>query len=328
MTAKPPTALGGPSALVTGANSGIGFAAAAELAEAGYGRVLLACRSMNKAQHAAEALRARSKRDVFVPIEVDVSNLASVRSAAKQLAEKRQSVDALILNAGVLPGRTLVRTSDGIEEATAASLMGHHVLTLRLLRHELLSANARIVIAGSEGARGDAPGMKPVDLHAFAKRYCQDSLDSAVLALMAMQPPARHHWSTTYCTAKLFVALWAQALAPHLPSGISVQAVSPGNVPTTNAARHQPWAFRMLLRMVGAIGPSLGMATPASVGAQRYLEAMRLGVEGNGGFYASPRGKLIGPLTRQHAAHLTDPASAAACWRAVQALTRESVLTS
>jgi NAD(P)-dependent dehydrogenase (short-subunit alcohol dehydrogenase family) len=317
----------GLTALVTGANSGIGFAAALELASAGYKTILVACRSMEKAKRAAEALKAESGRDTFVPLEMDVARLASVRSAAETLRERGERINALILNAGVLPGRGLIKTADGIEECTAASLTGHHALTLRLLRDGLLAENARIVIAGSEGARGDAPGMKPIDLPAFAAQYCGGNLDSAVLALMKMEPPARHHWSTTYCTTKLFVALWAQALAPRLRPDLSVLAVSPGNVPTTNAGRRQPWAFRAMLAMVGAIGPSLGMTTPASVGAKRYLDAMRLDRAQTGSFLASPKGKLVGPLTRQNAPHLTDPASAAACWRAVQSLTGEPELS-
>lgn len=310
-------------ALVTGANSGIGFEAAAQLAETGFQQIILGCRSLEKSKQASIALRKRTGLDVFVPLELDLASLSSVRSAVKVLARQASSLDVLLLNAGVLPGSTLVRTAEGFEQTSAASLVGHHVLTVQLWRHQRLSRNARIVIAGSEGARGDAPGMKPLDLNALARAHFSGNLDAAIRSVFTMQPPCSHHWSTTYCTAKALVALWAQAVAPLLPQGVTVNAVSPGNVPSTQAGRHQPWLFRLILRMVSAIGPSLGLATAAAVGARRYLDAVSLTEHDTGGFYASPTGKLVGPLTKQAVAHLTDPACAAACWRVLQELTEE-----
>lgn len=313
-------------ALVTGANSGIGFEASAQLAEEGFHQVILGCRSLEKAHIAVATLQTRTGLNVFLPLEIDLGDLNSVRAAANSLSGAGISLNALILNAGVLPDSSVVRTADGIERTSAASLVGHHVLTLALLRHQAISSDARIIIAGSEGARGDAPGMKPVALDVFAKRHFSGDLDSAIHSLITMQPPAHHHWSTTYCTAKVFVALWAHAMAPRLPDGMAVSAVSPGNVPATRAGRHQPWLFRLLLRVVSLIGPALGLATPISVGARRYLDALRSKNEDSGHFFASPPGKLVGRLTRQKVSHLCDPHAAAACLRVLQTLTGEREL--
>lgn len=65
------------AALVTGANSGLGFEAAAQLAELGYGSVTLACRTQEKADAAAEQLRKRTGRDVFDTVAVDVAVIES-----------------------------------------------------------------------------------------------------------------------------------------------------------------------------------------------------------------------------------------------------------
>jgi hypothetical protein len=80
-----------------------------------------------------------------------------------------------------------------------------------------------------------------------------------------------------------------------------------------------------MLRFASLVGPMLGVAAPIAVGAKRYLDATKLGEELNGQFLASPKGKLVDPLTQQDVAHLSDAASAAACWRVLQAVTGEDV---
>jgi NAD(P)-dependent dehydrogenase (short-subunit alcohol dehydrogenase family) len=316
--------LPGKDALVTGGGSGVGFAAAALLADAGCRRVVVACRSEDKAERACSELTRATGQSVFHPLAIDVADLESVRTAVRRLTAARP-LDLLLLNAGVLPGSGTSISRDGIEETTAVSVAGHHALTMRLLRARRLAAGARIVISGSEGARGDAPGMKPLDLAAFADEHFDGDLEKAIRAVMTMEDPARHHWSTTYCTAKVLVALWAIALGRRLSDRIAVHAVSPGNVPTTRAARNRPWYFRAMMGVAGVVGPAMGMATSASVGARRYLEATTFPLETSGAFYASPRGRLIGPLTRQDLPHLTNRAAAEACWRAVVGLTSEDV---
>lgn len=311
-------------ALVTGASSGIGFEAAAMLAEAGWLHVVVTGRTDQQARETCSALSLRTGRSVFVPLPLDLADLASVRAAAERLVGAPRP-DLLLLNAGVLPGADAVISRDGLEVTTAASIGGHHALTVLLLRKGLLGPNARIVIAGSEGARGDAPGMKPVDLVGFANEHFEGDVEKAMIAVMTMKPPARHHWSTTYCTAKVFVALWAIALSKRLPMGMAVHAVSPGNVPSTRAARHQPWYFRWMMEWAGVVGPSLGLATSAAVGARRYLDVASMPVETSGTFFASPRGKLVGVLTAQDRPHLRNAQAAEACWRALTVLTQEGL---
>ena len=76
------------TALVTGANSGLGFEAAAQLAEAGYGRVILACRTLEKAEGAERQLAERVGTDPFETIAVDLSSIGSAEAASRQLIER------------------------------------------------------------------------------------------------------------------------------------------------------------------------------------------------------------------------------------------------
>ena len=159
------------TALVKGANSGIGFEAASQLAEDGYGRVILACRTIEKADVAKEQLIQRTGKHVFEGLAVDVSEGKAAHAAVDKLVEQDVQVDVLILNAGMSTGTKPVHNSDGVELTFASTLIGHHTMTMRLLAEQRLSKNARIVIAGSEGARGNVPSMNIPDFQAFAQEH-------------------------------------------------------------------------------------------------------------------------------------------------------------
>ncbi|MGI9648448.1 MAG: SDR family NAD(P)-dependent oxidoreductase, partial [Acidimicrobiia bacterium] len=254
--------------LVTGANSGLGFEAAAQLADHGYGRVIVTARTDEKAGRAAADLRGRTGKDVFETLVLDNADLSTVRDAVDVLTDRGGQIDVLLLNAGVAPTKELTRADDGLELTMASSLTGHHVLTMSLLERGLLSAAARIVIAGSEAARGDVPMFTPTDLNGFASEHFDGNLEAAIEALMRMEEPADYKPGDTYATAKLFVAWWAAELADKLPDGMAVNAVSPGSTPDTNAARSAPFVMKYLMMPVFKLVP--GMSHGIDKGAGRY----------------------------------------------------------
>ncbi len=141
---------------------------------------------------------------------------------------------------GLVPGKKRVLTAAGVE-ASQAPLIGHHQLTVGLLRANLLSPNARIVIAGAEPARGDVPMFSYTDVPAFAAKHHQGDRTAAVEALMRNGPNVKYVPNRTYADAKLIVAWWVAALARRLPSGMAVYAVSPGSAPDTKVVRNA-WA--------------------------------------------------------------------------------------
>ncbi|TDC71421.1 oxidoreductase [Streptomyces hainanensis] len=137
-------------ALVTGANSGIGYATARELARRG-ARVILACRSEDRGREACERLRAEVPvADVeFRPL--DLADLSSVRAFARDLEVER--IDLLVNNAGVmaLPYR---ETVDGFETQMGVNHLGHFALTGLLLPTILATPRARVVSLSSIGHFG------------------------------------------------------------------------------------------------------------------------------------------------------------------------------
>ncbi len=224
-------------ALVTGTTSGLGYAAASMLAIKGYHQVIVTGRSLARVQETAAQLAAETKTQVFTPLELDLDAPTSVQSALAELVRLGRPIDFLLLNAGMVGGKKRVLTAAGIEE-DQAPLIGHHQLTIGLLGAGLLSPSARIVIAGSEAARGDVPMFSYTDVAAFAAKHHEGDRTAAVEALVRSGPNVKYEPNRAYADAKLIVAWWAAALARRLPSGLAVYAVSPGSAPDTKAIRN------------------------------------------------------------------------------------------
>jgi len=136
----------GRTAVVTGANSGLGYATARELARRG-AQVVLACRDAGRGKDAEERIRAEAPGAVVRFAPLDLADLASVRAFAAEFPGDR--LDLLINNAGVmaLPYR---RTADGFEMQFGVNHLGHFALT-GLLLPRLLEAGpgARVVTVSS-----------------------------------------------------------------------------------------------------------------------------------------------------------------------------------
>ena len=207
-------------ALVTGATSGLGYAAARTLAGEGWHEIIVSGRSLTGAQQAAAQLAVETKRQVFTPLELELDTPASVQSALAELVKRGRPIDFLLLNAGLVPFKKRALTASGIE-ASQAPLIGHHQLTVGLLRANLLSPNARIVIAGAEPARGGVPMFKYTDVPAFAAKYHQCDRTAAVEALIHNGPNVKYVPNNAYADAKLIIAWWVAALARRLPVGTS-----------------------------------------------------------------------------------------------------------
>ncbi len=197
-------------ALVTGTTSGLGYAAARMLAIEGYRQVIVTGRSLARVQETAAQLAAETKTQVFTPLELDLDTPSSVQSALAELVKRGQPIDFLLLNAGMVPCKKRVLTAAGIE-AAQAPLIGHHQLTVGLLRANLLSPNARIVIAGAEPARGGVPMFSYTDVPAFAAKYHQGDRTAAVEALIRNGPNVKYVPNNAYADAKLIIAWWVAA---------------------------------------------------------------------------------------------------------------------
>lgn len=138
----------GKTALVTGANSGIGYQAALELARHG-AHVLLGCRNAAKGQAALQRLQCEARGASAEVVELDMASLASIRGFAASYAARGAALDLLINNAGVMALPTRELTPDGFERQFGTNHLGHFALT-GLLMPQLLAALApRVVTVAS-----------------------------------------------------------------------------------------------------------------------------------------------------------------------------------
>jgi NAD(P)-dependent dehydrogenase (short-subunit alcohol dehydrogenase family) len=301
-------------ALVTGATSGLGHAAARLLAGESWHEIIVTGRSLAGAQQAAAQLAAENKRAIFTPLALDLDKPSSVQSAVAELVKRGQPIDFLLLNAGLVPFKKRALTATGVE-SSQAPLIGHHQLTVGLLNANLLSPNARIVIAGAEPARGGVPMFKYTDLPAFAASRYQGDRTAAVEALIRNGPNVKYVPNNAYADAKLIVAWWTAALARRLPSGMAVYAVSPGGATATKVVRSAGPALRYLMIPIVNLIP--GMNQTPETAARRYIQASKFGTDLSGQFFASAKGKFSGPMEVQRQPHLHDRASQEAAWQAV-----------
>ncbi len=144
--------------VITGANAGLGFETAVELARGG-ARVVMACRSLERAQQAQRDLLDRVPAAATTILPLDVSEPESIRAFARRLANRGDRVDVLINNAGIV-AVPLSRNSVGHEMQLATNYLGAFALTGLLLPLFRADGRARVVNVGSHANR---LGRLPLD---------------------------------------------------------------------------------------------------------------------------------------------------------------------
>jgi NAD(P)-dependent dehydrogenase (short-subunit alcohol dehydrogenase family) len=183
--------LSGRTAIVTGANSGIGWHVAKELAAHG-ARVVLACRDVTRAKQAAERIR-NGGPPVEIDIELlDLADMASVRAFAHHW---RDPVHLLVNNAAVMAPPRRASTRDGFELQFGTNHLGHFVLTGLLLPALLAGAPSRVVTLSSVahfGGRDDVVNANDNSTYRAQQAYSNSKLANLLFALELQRRAAGH----------------------------------------------------------------------------------------------------------------------------------------
>ncbi|KAK3573505.1 hypothetical protein QTP86_025297 [Hemibagrus guttatus] len=204
----------GKTVIVTGANSGIGRATAAELLRR-EARVIMACRSRERGESAAQEIRQQAGTghgELLVRL-LDLACLNSVRSFCEQINKEEPRLDVLINNAGVYQC-PYSRTEDGFEMQFGVNHLGHFLLTHLLLDLLKRSAPSRVVVVSS-------------------KLYKRGEIDFDDL-----NSERSYDGAAAYSRSKLANLLFTLELGRRLEdTGVTVNALTPGIV-RTNLGRH------------------------------------------------------------------------------------------
>ena len=250
--------LTGRVALVTGANSGIGYETAKALA--GHGaHVILACRNEARARRARDKMESQLERSSLELLSLDLADLVSVRrAAATTVLREHARLDIVVNNAGVM-GTPYRLTADGFELQMATNHLGPFVLTGLLLDRVVTTERSRIVTVSSH-------------LHRVGRLRVDD-----------VSGATPHNTWVSYGTSKLANLLFTAELCRRLEAA---------DLPTLALAAHPGWTRQ---QPGGQRRRSRKQSAAAAAGADRRDDARA--VHGGGRPTDSVRGHLVlGPF--------------------------------
>jgi NAD(P)-dependent dehydrogenase (short-subunit alcohol dehydrogenase family) len=304
----------GRRALVTGANSGVGYHAALELARWG-AHVLLACRDRAKGLAALERLRAETVDSSAEVVLLDLASLASVRAVAEAEVARGLPLDLLINNAGVMAPKQRRETADGFELQFGTNVLGHFALT------------ALLMPALERAASSQSQRPRVVTVASIAHKHGQLNFDD-------LQSARNYGPMVAYRQSKLAGLMFALELGRRLraagppASGVMSLAAHPG-VASTNIFRVGPFppleqlARRWIAAAIGAVLNSGAEGAVPTLFAATSPGAVDGGYYGPQGFQEM-RGGDAGPA--HIAPQALDQAAATRLWSECERLTGISLL--
>lgn len=166
--------LQGKTAIVTGANSGMGMATVRALSDMG-ARVIMLCRSEKRGREALERLNSKKPRDLDL-ILCDLGDYGSIRTFVSKVKESYDHIDILVNNAGFI-SLDRQETKEGLERQFGINHIGHFLLTTSLL--DLMGEGSRIVVVASGAHKTGKIHFDDINLHKgfnVFKAYSQSKL--------------------------------------------------------------------------------------------------------------------------------------------------------
>ncbi|MCP4448999.1 MAG: SDR family NAD(P)-dependent oxidoreductase [Myxococcales bacterium] len=285
------------SVLVTGGNGGLGKETIRHLLSEGVDHVVLACRSQAKGDRAAQEILERNglaMDAITVAAGFDMLDPGAIKEAVDALpADTRLS--AIFLQAGGVfftSDFQTVEVGNKVYERTVfQNAIGGHMTLSHLRRRNLISPEARIVVAGGEGARGikgliDSPSFSSAEeLRAYVTGSFGDRKYNPMNAIGV---------------SKLMSALWIQRLAQEHGDTMSAIWFSPGlTAGTAGTASAGTFKNFIAQKIAFPIMRLLGKAQSPSDGGRKNADCLLGKVGENGDILGAPEGKALGTIVDQ-----------------------------
>ena len=271
--------------VITGCNSGIGFEGARILARKGGEKIILACRTKQKAEDAAQRILAESPNAELVPAECDLTSLESIRKFASAVTG---TVDVVVYNAGIALNTNgeIERTTDGFEKTVGTNHLGHFYLH-HLLEPKISTANqiaGKVVITASSVHDPESPGGKQ-GIPATLGNLEGFSRDGANFEMVDGNP---YNGDKAYKDSKLCNILFCRELTRRLAQkNIVVNAFSPGLITSSGFFRYQNQVFSSVFNVVASNLVKVAETPEYGGAALAYMTAVD---STKGEFYDSPPG--------------------------------------
>ena len=227
----------GKTCLITGANSGLGFALAVDLAKRG-GHVIMACRK--QIPEAGEKVKALSGSEKVEMMYLDLSKIKTIHDFCDTLKDKKRKIDLCILNAAAALPKAR-KTDSGLEEVFLVNYLSNVILTSRLLKdgtipNDTLAKNklnneSRILFISSDSHQGSSY----VDYDEFG-RYLEYGVSKGM-----------EYYSYYKLVANTYFTELSRRLNAKNNIDVPVHVICPGPV-NTNIVKEAPWLLRNILR--------------------------------------------------------------------------------
>lgn len=209
------------TAIVTGANSGIGKETAHSLAMNGY-RVIMICRNKEKAETARQDIINRTGNDQVDILICDLSSMREVKATAGKIRDSYSEIDRLVNNAGILPDGERKVTDEGLELTFTVNHLAYFLLTRELM--PLLEST---------------PGSRVINVASDAHRYGEFNPGN-------LQLERGYSTSKAYGNSKLFNIMFTTQLAKEIEGkDSSTYSLHPGVVNTNFAADSDSWFAKL-----------------------------------------------------------------------------------
>ena len=290
------TRLEGKLAVVTGGNGGIGFETAKDLAARG-ARVIIGCRSRVRGEEAVRKIIASTGNKEVSMMDLDLSDLGTVRKFAQDFCAKEDKLDILVNNAGIggFGLETRTQTKDNNEMIVQTNHLGHFLLTNLLKKQLAASGNARVVNVSSQA---NAFG-KDMDASFFKDINSEKAYDHQVSGVSSFSlwkqlvtsgngSEKAYDHQDVYKKSKTLNILFSNELARRWKSlGVSSFSLHPGFVRTEIFNIMPKWSYNFIMPLGYMIGKS------TLQGAQTSLHCcLGPGLEKDSGTYWSECRKL------------------------------------
>ena len=231
--------LDGKTAIVTGANTGVGKETVVDLVRRG-ARVIMACRSLKKGEAAKKDVIERTGSNNVIVKHLDLASLRSIRAFAEDINKNEARLEILVNNAGAINAKEFTKTEDGFEMTMGVNHLGHFLLTNLLVNLLKKSAPSRVVVVSSRAhheffkwVTGTKPGLD----------YEKFTSDISYVGNVA------------YEESKLANVLFTRELARRLKgTGVTANSLHPGTFSSELQSSYPTWfryTFKILTRIFG-----------------------------------------------------------------------------